>query len=265
MNRNKHTGDAPGFLRAPSNYARANLCIALLFGSLTSAVADDSAPIIAERPGYSSSPTVVARSVFQLEMGYQFLEVDGAQGFDEHAIPLTLMRYGLGNQLELQVSWGGVSAVSVGGQSTSGVNDAGIGLKWQLNDAGASVPMALFAGLSLPVGESGFTSDEVEPTVGLFWSHAASLSWFGTVIVSESNDEEYLGNAVGISLAIDDKRSAYIEYFGEYGRNSGPENYLNGGFSYVPMPAMQIDLHGGFGLNNRSADLFIGAGIAYRF
>lgn len=225
--------------------------------------ADEGESIIAERPGFSSSPNTLRKSSMQLEAGYQF--TDGSQGFDEHLLPLVLFRYGMADNLELQLSWAGVSAINSGGQSNSGATDAGIGLKWQITDDGAATPMALFAGLSLPVGESEFSANESEPTLGLFWTHSDRLDWFGTVLVKESADELTIGNAIGIGFAIDGSKSAYIEYFGDYGGQSGPQHFLNGGVTLLSQTNLQFDLHTGIGLNDRTPDLFIGAGVAYRF
>lgn len=227
--------------------------------------AQESDPISAERPGFSSSPFVLAPSTIQIESGYQYTREGGSVDIDDHTLPLVLFRAGLTEQLELQISWAGYSWTDAGGRSFNGTNDAGIGLKWQVTDAAAAVPVALFAGLSLPVGSDEFSSDEVEPTLGAFWSYSAGLDWFGTVLVSESNNDESLSNAIGISLPVDADKGAYVEYFGNYGGIGGPEHYLNGGLTYVPENDMQLDVHVGLGLNDRAADLFVGLGLAYRF
>jgi hypothetical protein len=59
--------------------------------------------------------------------------------------------------------------------------------------------VALFAGLSLPVGNDEFSSNEVDPAVGASWSHSAGLHWFGTVVFSEASDDTSLSNAIGRS------------------------------------------------------------------
>ncbi len=238
-------------------------CMTLATVAAGCALADEGEPINTERPGFSSSPLTLRKSSMQLEAGYQF--TDGSQGFDEHLLPLALFRYGMADNLELQLSWAGLSATNSGGQSNSGTTDAGIGLKWHFTNDDAATPMALFAGLSLPVGESGFSANESEPTVGLFWTHSNRLDWFGTVLVKESGDEVTVGNAIGIGFAIDGNKSAYIEHFGDYGGQSGPQHFLNGGVTLLSQTNLQFDLHTGIGLNDRTPDLFIGAGVAYRF
>lgn len=218
-----------------------------------------------ERPGFSSSPIALAPQRLQIEGGYQYTQDDGNPDFDDQTLPFALLRYGIADNLELQVSWAGLSWTKTGSQKVNGANDAGIGVKWQLNDADSSVPVALFAGLSIPVGDSEYSSDHVDPTLGLFWSHSAKLDWFGTVVVSESNDTVSGTNAIGISLPINDKTSSFIEYYGNFAENSGPEHYLDGGVSYLAQNNLQFDVNAGIGLNSRAADFFIGFGIAYRY
>ena len=228
-------------------------------------LADDVGPISAERPGFSSSPIALGPSLVQVESGYQYTRDAGDSDLDDHTLPLLLVRVGLIERLELQLSWAGVSWSEVGGRDVSGANDAGIGLKWQITDPAATVPLALFAGLSLPIGDDEFTSDEVDPTIGAFWTYSAGLDWFGTVVLSEADNDTSLSNAVGLSLPINADTSAYLEYFGNYSDGTGPEHYLNGGVAFLPRYDLQLDLHLGAGLNSRAFDLFVGMGLAHRF
>lgn len=241
------------------------LLVLLSTSWLAEARAQEMDPITAERPGFSSSPIALGESLLQLEAGYQFSRFDATPDFDEHLLPLALVRYGFAENLEFQISWSGLSVTDQGGNSNSAVTDASIGVKWQLNDGSAKVPVAVFMGLSLPVGDDEVSANEVDPTLGLFWTHSAALDWFGTVLIKESNDETTFANAVGISLPLEGNRSAYVEYFGEYGSQAGPQNFLNGGISYLATRNVQLDVHGGFSLNDRGADMFLGAGVAVRF
>lgn len=241
------------------------MCGAGMQFAVLPSLAQESETISAERPGFSSSPFALPASTLQIESGYQYTRDNGGLDVDDHTIPLLLVRVGLTEHLEMQLSWAGMSWTEIGSSNFNGVNDASVGMKWQLSEPGATVPIALFAGLSLPVGEAGYTSDEFDPTLGAFWSHSARLDWFGTVLISESGSDVSVDNAVGISLPVNNDTSAYVEYFGNYGSNGGPSHYLNGGFAYLPRNDMQLDAHLGLGLNDQAADLFLGLGIAYRF
>lgn len=221
--------------------------------------------ISAERPGFSSSPIALAPGTLQIEGGYQYTQDNDPVDADDHTLPLMLVRIGLVERMELQLGWAGWSWSDVDGQRFDGANDATAGVKWQLTSADAAVPLAVFAGVTLPVGDDAFGSDGVDPTIGLFWTHAGNRDWFGTVLVSESDGEVSFANAAGLSLPIRSDLGAYVEYFGNYGGGSGPQHNLNGGLAYLPRHDLQLDVQVGLGLNRRAADAFIGFGAAYRF
>ena len=243
-----------------------SLCLTVLVVSCVGvAIADEVETINAERPGFSSSPIALAPSLFQIEGGYQYTRESSSPDIDDHTLPFAMFRFGLAERLELQLSWSGYSWTDVGGLDNDGVNDADVGVKWQLTDENSKIPVAVFVGTSLPVGDDEYTSDEFDPTFGVFWSFDASLSWFGTVLVSESDDDWSLSNAVGINLPINADTGSYLEYYSTFTDGSGPEHYLNGGFTYLPRHDMQLDVYAGAGLNSRATDLYVGMGIAYQF
>lgn len=244
-------------------YAKVVTIGAILAIAASSALADDGDVISAERPGFSSSPSALKPSVMQIEAGYEYARAGSS--VDAHALPIALFRYGLVENVEVQLGWAGYAWVDTNGRDFDGLRDASLGVKWQLNNENATVPIALFAGVSLPVGDDDFTSDEFDPIVGAFWSYDSTLSWFGTVLVSDRQGDTSLGNSVGISIPIDDNTGSYLEYFGIFVEGNGPEHYFNGGVTYLPRNNLQLDLHAGAGLNDRAADLFVGAGLAYRF
>ena len=243
--------------RVPVGVALTALC--------AGAASQELPPVTAERPGFSSSPVVLAPSTLQLESGYQYTRERGSTDVDDHTLPFALVRVGLIERLELQLGWAGYSWRETNGQDLDGAYDANIGLKWQVSDGDASLPLALFAGVTLPTGNRRFGRDGVEPSIGAFWSYSLQLDWFGTALLSEVNDEVLVGNALGANLPVATDVSSYIEYFGIYGASGGPEHYLNGGVAYLPRNDMQLDLYLGAGLNGVAADFFLGFGIAYRF
>lgn len=237
-------------------------CLGLLslVGVLTTPAMAQS--ISAERPGFSSSPLTLAARTLQLEGGYEYR--DGGRS-EAHTLPLGLLRYGLLERLELQLSWAGYSRIDVPGADVEGVTDAGLGFKWQATGADAPVPIGIFAGLSLPVGDSELSSDEVDPVLGLFWTRSTAVDLFGTVLISESDNDTVLTNAVGAAFSFDDRRGGYLEYFGSFSDGGGPEHVLNGGLTWLMAVDLQLDVNAGVGLNGRAPDYFVGAGVAYRF
>ena len=222
--------------------------------------------INAERPGFSSSPLALDYRRWQVEAGYRYQRVGSSM--DAQTLPLLLLRYGAGERAEVQFSWAGLNRIDAGVRDINGSSDASIGVKWQLTDDAATTPVGVFASLSLPVGDNELSSNEIDPSLGLFWAHQGWISLFGTVLLSEFDKESTIGNAVGINLPVSDRCrgcGAYVEYFGNYTEHKGPQHNLNAGMTFLRSADLQFDVHAGFGLNDRAPDGFIGFGAAYRF
>ena len=65
-------------------------------------------------------------------------------------------------------------------------------------------------------------------------------------------------------FGLTDRLGLYMEVFGDTGLSlkSGPANYVNGGFTYLVRPDIQLDIEGGVGLSDRADDWFAGIGLA---
>lgn len=239
-----------------------------LFGWDAEALSD---AIDADRPGFSTSPQSVPRGRLQIEAGYQFTK-DGR--VDSHTLPFLLIRAGLTKKVELRVNWDGLSWMENNGGFQPDANDIDVGVKTNLVEQAGLVPnVGLLGSLSLPTGNGEATSNRVDPTGGLLWSYnlTADAELFGTVLMSSVTGEHgrffEAANAVGVSLPIADRLGTFIEYFGFYrdGGGGGAEHHLNGGFTYLLHDNLQLDINGGFGINARADDYFLGTGLAFRF
>jgi len=217
--------------------------------------------ISTERPSFSASPVALARSVMQIELGYQFTRASGGDATD-HTLPLALFRAGVAERLELHLGWAGLSRIDANGGSSSAVNGASLGAKWQLNESDSRVPIALFGGLTLPVDSD---DGEIDPLLGVFWSASVVVDWFGNVLLTESDGNRIVSNALGVSMPFGHGTGGYVEYYGRYGDRGGPENYINAGVSHALRDDLAVDASAGAGLNDRSADFYIGLGISRRF
>lgn len=225
--------------------------------------------ISAERPGFASGPTPLARGLMQIEAGYQYTE-DGR--VEAHQLPQLVLRSGIADNLELQVAWAGYSQIDFPGGSVDGISDLTLGLKTQLPGESSSPWTAgLYGGVSLPVGDSEFSSDAVDPTVGFFWTYARNNqpTIFGTVVASSTSfaDDRSLtgGASVGMGFAIDTRWGAYLELFSLFGEGSAPAHNANGGFTYLVNDDLQLDFEGGVGLSDNAGDFFVGFGAARRW
>ena len=238
----------------------------LVFGfCMSDAFSQDVGPINTERPSFSSSPLALPTGFWQIEAGYQLTRNNGSDSLKEQTLPNALLRFGFYPNLELQLNSVGFKKVRTDGVENDGLQDFSLGIKWQVNGSDAVVPMGLFAGVSLPVGSSEFTSDDYDPLVGVFWSHSGRLEWFGTVKAQKSDSKYSYDNAVGISFSLKETTGAFLEFHSSLPEGAGPAHNLNGGITWLLANALQVDIHGAVGLNSRANDYSVGTGIAYRF
>lgn len=226
--------------------------------------------IVADRPGFSTSPQTVPAGHLQIEGGYQFI---ADRGVDSQGMPLLLIRAGLAKNLELRFSWNGLSWTENNGHFKPEASDMSVELKAHLMEQRRFLPaVGLLGSLSIPTGNGTSTSNSVDPSGGLLWNYnfAAGPGLFGTVLLSSvtGDDGRFFegANAVGVSLPINDRFGSFVEYFGFY-RNGGggAAHNLNGGITYLVNDNLQLDVNGGFGINGRAEDYFLGAGLAFRF
>lgn len=229
------------------------------------APAQQDAPISTERPSYSSSPFTLAPDRWQLELGYQFADEGGSADVTVHTLPLALLRVGLTDRLEVQLGWAGFTEVNSRGGDIDGHSDALLGAKWRLTDLNASTPIGLFAGVSLPVGSKEFSSDDSDPTLGVFWSHPGRADWFGTIDATFTDNGDVFHNAIGISLPVSDRIGTFVELVSTFPDSGGTLHTLLGGVSYLRNHDMQFDLNVGVGLNARATNFIFGFGVAQRF
>lgn len=241
-------------------------CYLLFYFSLSDVFAQEPGPINTERPSFSFSPLALPTGFWQIEMGYQFTR-DKDTSLKDHTLPNLLLRFGFHEQLELHLSGVGFKSQGSAGVETNGLQDAGLGIKWQINDSNAVVPIGLFGGISLPVGTSELTSDDYGPSIGLFWTHSSSLEWFGTAILKHLNELFTLDNAIGINFSLPGNTGAYAEYLGNFYEDvdKEPGHTLNLGATWLLSDNLQLDINGGVGLNSQANDYFTGMGISYRF
>lgn len=138
------------------------------------ATAEDTSPIVTDRPSASAASLVVPAAYVQVETGYTYIrdKADGvkttSQGFPE-----TVVRIGLLPRAELRLGvQGHIWQTTEPGQHTSGFGDGEVGTKLSLwNEDGIRPQTALIAGVTLPFGEKPISSERVNPFIKGIFSH----------------------------------------------------------------------------------------------
>lgn len=242
-----------------NTYVTAVLSVTIVLLCSGIAVAQSGAVITTDRPSLSLSPATMNRNTWQFESGYLYTRNNSDN--DTHTLPQLLLRYGLSDETELQLDWSGYTSRD----GNNGFSDISIGGKWRLTEYAAATQFAFFAGLSIPAGDSGFTSDSYDPTLKFIWSHSSSLNWFGTAAVIQSDGDTSFTNGIGLAFPIDEQRSWFVEHALTIPDKGDSTHALNGGVLFLRGARAQIDIHGSVGLSDGAADFAIGVGYSAQF
>ncbi|MDJ0938385.1 MAG: transporter [Woeseiaceae bacterium] len=214
------------------------------------------------RPGFSFSPNVVPKGRWQVETGFAYTRIDSDADFI--SLPNAELRFGTADRLELFVSSLNWADVDTPGGSSSGLLDVAIGAKVDIANADAKFRTALLLQFSVPVGDSRFSSDRMDPTLGFIWAGTTGLPFAGTVKLTDFEDNLQLDNGLKLPFSINETQSAFVEWEANIPESGGATHWLNGGFQWLLDDNLQLDFSAGLGLNDRSGDYRWGVGISYR-
>jgi len=241
---------------------------------LAGSAAAQSEPIVTDRPDFTESTSVVPRGMLQVEGGYTF---ERAGAVHTHAIGEVLGRVGLLDALELRIGLNSYTITSVAGGSSTGVEDASLGVKLGLlrrDGHGAAFPeAALIVATGLPTGGSAVTAGGWEPEakLALGWDLSERLG-----VAANLNAASLHGNggrtgelagSVSFGYSLTDRIGSYAEYYGFY-PTSGPgadTHFANAGLTYLLTDDFQVDARVGHNLGSPEGDYFFGIGLARRW
>ena len=229
---------------------------------------------ITDRPDQTESSAVVPRGYFQIETGVTYSDEGSASRTLEY--PGTLIRIGLMKRLELRLGTQGFVS-ELEGNETTGYGDSEIGTKlylWQ--ERGWRPEAALLTSVSIPTGNSAFSTRHADPSFRFLFSHSltetVSLAYnvgaaWETVATSSGSatlsDVEY---TLAAGFALTDRLGAFAELFGDTPLSSGDGTALSvdGGFTYLLRPNIQFDVALGAGITDEAPDWFLTAGVSFR-
>ncbi len=234
----------------------------------------DAPEFITDRPDQTESSAVVPRGYFQIETGVTYSDEGSESRTLEY--PGTLVRIGLGKRLELRLGTKGFIS-EFAGNETTGYGDSEIGTKiylWQ--ESGWRPEAALLASVSVPTGNSAFSTRHADPSFRFAFSHTltetVSLAYnvgaaWETVSTSSGSatlsDLEY---TLAAGFAITDRVGAFVELFGGTPLSSGGGTVVSfdGGITYLLRPNIQFDVALGAGITNDAPNWFLTAGVSFR-
>ena len=234
--------------------------------------ADVQSTFVADRPGQTTPPTLVAKGVVQIESGI-WAERSRTDGISQTSwlYPTTLVRIGMQTNWELRIQCDveDVPTMNNGASShITGVSGISIGSKFPMVEENGCIPKTAFlAAVQLPsIGNPSLRPAYLAPSMGLCFQNTISdqcslgygavSSWDGTNAASQ----QLL--SVSLNYSINNRLGSFIEYYLNTGEASDPAHAIDLGFSYMLLQNLQLDISGGFGLNAKALDSGFGFGIA---
>lgn len=183
-----------------------------------------------------------------------------------------LLRTGLTNDLELQLSWDGViwQQQRSNGQTTErhGLGDVGLALKKRIDLDDERLQWALMAQAKLKTGEADFRAAHDVYGLGSVLDYQMkpdlSLSMY-TLYEVEDTGQLAATIAPTLNYSLQGPWSGFSEYVFRKQEGQRNEHSLNTGVIYRYGPRLQLDASIGFGLGGDTADYMAGVGFATAF
>lgn len=223
----------------------------------------------ADRPGIGNGSYVVETGVFGLETGIQLSTGNAVNQFD---IGQMLLRFGVIENFELRALLNSYSTQYFDQTDAvnSGFQDLGLAAKYKLFESEeGKTRISAIGKVSLPVGASSFTNDEIVPTLFgvLDQSVAENISFSSnlgyTFGVGDLDDNWLFTLTPGFSFPNQENLSFYAGYAGIYSSGNINEHYTEAGVALIVNDGAQLDLNAGYEIEQES--LFIGIGFAQGF
>lgn len=246
-----------------------------------SARAEAEAPgdIVTDRPDVAESSETVGAGRFQAELGVD-LESSTAEG--ERALDLRTplkLRFGLSERWEAHLETEGYAGQFVEGEDGEhGAGDIDLGVKVNLYPGEGWIPSTgLLLALTLPAGSGPGAGRAVDlsPTlavdwgIGDHWGIGANLGFtFGLWDEAAGAPEQAFRFALAVGRTwapLSERLRTYLEVFGEHSLGHGDQVLmLDGGFSLLLSPNLQLDLALRGGLTHAAPDFGGGLGMSFR-
>ena len=247
------------------------------------------AQIETDRPDFTESPNVVLKGALQVETGFiwendeqSFMSSGVLNNLSERnfTVNTTLLRYGLTDNIELRFNTSFnnnreiLNSALTGGQDFTtdrvGFSTSFIGFKTNLykND---KISIGFLGHLYIPEIATGdfakTAAQKIAPEFLIPLTYDIT-DRFGIAVQYGLTWDGYTPNPItsytlALGYAITDKLSFYLEPYGFLTNNGDELHLINGGFTYLINNDLQLDLTGGFGLNEPAPDNFLNCGASF--
>ena len=245
-----------------------------------------------DRPDKTESPYTVPTGRFQIETDIVNLTQDNSTVTDpvsgasleatsrEYAIAASNLKYGLANDLDLQVvvETHKIAETEAGGQTVrvSAFGDTTVRLKWNaFGNDGGDVALALMPYAKLPTNGGALGNKSVEGGVIVPIGFSLPHEWNAGVMAviskdrnaDDKDDHTTFVSSFTFSHDIAGELGGYVEYYSESSTEPGAMwvATVDTGLTYKFTPELQGDIGCNFGVTEAAPDLNPFVGVSARF
>jgi hypothetical protein len=230
--------------------------------------AQDSPPIVTDRPDVTESAIVVPPWSLQVENGITSTRESGHRMVSGTE---SLVRLGVAPGLELRFGVPDYVLNLSTGRLPDGFNDLSVGFKQQLGPLPGEIALSIIVAATLPTGTRGITTGGVDPLLKLPWSRELLRGWsiggmqsFFWTSRNGSRNPTW-EPALYLEKELTTPWAAFVEYSGDYSHSERARQLLHVGTTYRVGPRHQIDAHAGVDLSTGSPRQFVAVGYSFRF
>ncbi|MFL5731127.1 MAG: transporter [Cytophagaceae bacterium] len=230
-------------------------------------------PISTDRPDQTEASNTIPKHTIQLETGMVY-QVENRTDETEKVLmyPTSLLRIGVARGFELRVIHQYISSRTEAGdmvQKKKGFDAMAIGTKIYLCPQKGIRPEISFMGhLTLPTGSKLYRPSVIAPDFKFSLSNQLServkigynLGWYWADGLK--NGAAFYTCALGYTIRR--KWGFYIEAFGDKGRTGFANHLFDGGFTFLPLPNLQLDVSAGHKITAETPDYYLSCGFSVR-
>jgi hypothetical protein len=246
-------------------------CIILFFIFMSTVIlhAQDIAPLQADRPDQTETPSIVPVGFFQIEAGVS--KTFYADRLSSISLPAMLIKYGLTDRFEFRCEFEKMKQEANNVTLSRGYLPLNIGFKVALWNEKKWIPNTSFI---FHYGLPFTASSDYKPlsqyntfrflmqhnlTDKLSFSYNLGAEWSGFTSAATGI------YTVSASYAFTDKLGMYLEAYGFNSEDEKGEHLMDAGITYLVTNDVLLDFEGGTGIANSPQRYFIGAGLSFRF
>lgn len=244
----------------------------LTFQVLLCATAQEKERIETDRPNESELADLVPKRYFQIESGVYGEKISASANEIIH--PHTLLRYGIGERIELRLltNFSTLREKMISSDKiTTGLEPVSPGVKISLLKQKNIIPstsLLLHAGIP-SLASKDFKAKHLAPEIRVLMENSlsdnieltynAGLQWDGF-----EKDPTWL-YTISPGFDIGDRFEAFIEAYGYFNKYEAAQHTIDGGIEFFINKDFAVDICSGFGLNKSASGFFITFGGSIRF